>query len=251
MAGRAMGETLEDRPVLVTGAAQGIGRTIAEHLYLLGARLTLVDVSEAVHETAEAIGPDCRGVAVDLCQPEATKDAVRTAAQSMGGLWAVVNNAGVFAKTPLLEIEVQEWDHMMATNVRSMLLVTQAAAPFMISGGGGRIVNQSSMAAKLGTPGEAHYAASKAAVGALTRVAAQELGPHNITVNSICPGYVLTEMGADTRDPEQIAQWKAKSPLGRLASGQDVANAVGFLVSDEASYITGEALNVSGGMCMF
>ncbi|NOX31782.1 MAG: SDR family oxidoreductase, partial [Actinobacteria bacterium] len=98
-------------------------------------------------------------------------------------------------------------------------------------------------------PGEAHYAASKAAVVALGRIAAMELGPDQITVNSICPGYVLTEMGAETRDPEQVASWAAQSPLARLASPDDVAAAIAFLASEEAGYITGEALNVSGGMC--
>ena len=91
--------------------------------------------------------------------------------------------------------------------------------------------------------------ASKAAVAALTRISAQELGPHNVTVNSLCPGYVLTEMGADTRDPEQIREWESLSPLGRLGTPEDVAAAVAFLASEDAGYLTGEALNVSGGMC--
>ena len=105
------------------------------------------------------------------------------------------------------------------------------------------------MAAKLGTPGEAAYAASKAAVVALTRIAAMEFGPHDITVNAICPGYVLTEMGADTRSAEQIDAWSAKSPLGRLACADDVAELIAFLSGDGAGYITGEALNITGGMC--
>jgi NAD(P)-dependent dehydrogenase (short-subunit alcohol dehydrogenase family) len=105
------------------------------------------------------------------------------------------------------------------------------------------------MAAKLGTAGEAPYAASKAAVLALTRIAAIELGVHGITVNALCPGYVLTDMGAEIRSAAQIDEWTAKSPLGRLATPEDVAAAVAFLASEEAAYITGESLNVSGGMC--
>ena len=106
------------------------------------------------------------------------------------------------------------------------------------------------MGGKIGSPGQAHYAASKAAVISLTRVSAMELGEHQITVNCICPGYVLTEMGAGTRSPELVAEWSAKSPLGRLAQPSDVANTALFLASAEASYCTGQALNVSGGMVM-
>ncbi|MEE9415664.1 MAG: SDR family NAD(P)-dependent oxidoreductase [Acidimicrobiales bacterium] len=240
---------LKNKSVLVTGAAQGIGRCIAQRMSDDGALVVMLDRDPTVIGEAEAVGSEHLGIVVDLCDSAAVKHEIQIAADKLGGLWGVVNNAGIFAKTPLLEMPIAEWDQMMKVNARSMLLVMQAAAPFMIAAGGGRIVNQSSMAAKLGTPGEAHYAASKAAVGALTRIAAQELGPHNITVNSICPGYVLTEMGAETRDPAQIAEWTAKSPLGRLGSPDDVANAVAFLMSDQASYITGEALNVSGGMC--
>lgn len=242
---------LEDRAVLVTGAARGIGLCIAQRLHDDGARVLMIDRDESVLDVSAAMGSECRGLVMDLCDSAAATDAISAAASDMGGVWAAVNNAGVFARTPLLDISMAEWDHMMETNVRTMLVVIQAVAPFMIEAGGGRIVNQSSMAAKLGTPGEAHYAASKAAVGALTRIAAQELGPHAITANSICPGYVLTDMGADTRDETQVAEWSAKSPLGRLATPLDVANAVAFLVSDQAAYITGEALNVSGGMCVW
>jgi len=123
-------------------------------------------------------------------------------------------------------------------------------APVMIRAGRGRIVNMASMAAKVGTPGEAHYAASKAAVVALTRVAAMELGPSGINVNCVCPGYVLTEMGADTRTPEQVEAWTAGSPLGRLQSVADVAGVVRWLASDEAASCTGQSINVTGGMVM-
>ena len=110
-------------------------------------------------------------------------------------------------------------------------------------------MNMASMAAKRGTPGEAAYAASKAAVVALSRIAAMELGSHGVTVNSICPGYVLTEMGADTRSEDQIAEWTALSPLGRLGDPGDVAGVIAFLASDDGGYLTGQAVNVTGGMC--
>jgi NAD(P)-dependent dehydrogenase (short-subunit alcohol dehydrogenase family) len=127
----------------------------------------------------------------------------------------------------------------------------QAVVPGMITaGGGGRVVNMASMAAKHGTAGEAAYASSKAAVVALTRIAALEFGSADITVNAICPGYVLTDLGADTRTEADVARWSAMSPLGRLADPDDVAGVVEFLASDDGGYLTGQALNVTGGMCM-
>lgn len=235
------------RPVLVTGAARGIGRAIATRLVADGHPVVLLDRNPAVAETADAIGA-VGSVVADVADPAEVRDAVRAAVHRLGGLWGVVNNAGIFDKTPLLELTVAQWDEVMAVNARSVLLVTQAAAPAMIAAGGGRIVNLASMAAKAGTAGEAAYAASKAAVMALTRIAATELGPHGITVNCLCPGYVLTDMGADTRTPEQVAQWASQSPLGRCASPEDVAGVAAFLLSDDAGYQTGQALNVSGGM---
>jgi NAD(P)-dependent dehydrogenase (short-subunit alcohol dehydrogenase family) len=215
-----------------------------------GSRVALLDVDgPGVEERARGLGPAALPYTVDLRDPHAVAATVAGAVSALGGLDVVVNNAGVFAHTPILDIPISEWDDMFAVNVRSMLLVIQAAVPAMIRGGG-RIVNMASMAAKLGTPGEAHYAASKAAVVGLTRVAAKELAVHGITVNCVCPGYVLTEMGAVTRTADDIARWSAMSPLGRLATVQDVVGVVSWLASGDASYCTGQAINVTGGMVM-
>ena len=209
----------------------------------------LLDVDPAVEDVARDLG--AASLVVDLADAAQTRRALSAGAGD-GPYWLVVNNAGVFSKTPLLEMTLEEWDRVQAVNVRSMVVVIQALAPAMVAaGGGGRIVNVASMAAKLGTPGEAAYAASKAAVVALSRIAAMELGPHGVTVNAVCPGYVLTEMGASTRTADQIAAWTAKSPLGRLGDPGDVASAVAFLASDDGSYMTGQAINVTGGMCMW
>ena len=243
-----MAEGLRGRRCLVTGAARGIGRRIAERLIEGGMRATLLDIDPAVTEVASDLG--ATSLVVDLSDDVKTRSALSTG----GGepYWLVVNNAGVFSKTPLLEMTLEEWDRVHRVNVRSMVVVMQALAPAMIAAGaGGRIVNVASMAAKLGTPGEAAYAASKAAVVALSRIAAMEFGPHGVTVNAVCPGYVLTEMGADTRSAEQVAAWTAKSPLGRLGQPDDVASAVAFLASEGGSYMTGQAINVTGGMCMW
>ena len=264
-----MAAGLRGRRGLVTGAARGIGRQVAQRLAGEGMRMTLLDMDPAVESVAAEMG--AAGVIADLRDEEATRRALASddtgdsdAAgdpDTAGGpdaagnpdadsYWLLVNNAGVFAKTPLLGMDLDEWDDLHRVNARSMVVVMQALAPGMIaSGRGGRVVNMASMAAKRGTPGEAAYAASKAAVVALSRIAAMELGPHGITVNSICPGYVLTEMGAATRSADQVAAWTAMSPLGRLGDPADVAAVVAFLASDDGAYITGQALNVTGGMC--
>ena len=244
-----MAEGLRGRRCLVTGAARGIGRRIAQRLIEEGMQAALLDVDPAVEGVARDLG--AASLVVDLADAAQTRRALSAGAED-GPYWLVVNNAGVFSKTPLLEMTLEEWDRVQRVNVRSMVVVIQALAPAMVAAGaGGRIVNVASMAAKLGTPGEAAYAASKAAVVALSRIAAMELGPHGVTVNAVCPGYVLTEMGADTRTDDQIAAWTAKSPLGRLGDPGDVASAVAFLASDDGSYMTGQAINVTGGMCMW
>ena len=244
-----MAEGLRGRRCLVTGAARGIGRRIAQRLIEEGMQAALLDVDPAVEDVARDLG--AASLVVDLADAAQTRRALSAGAED-GPYWLVVNNAGVFSKTPLLEMTLEEWDRVQVVNVRSMVVVIQALAPAMVAAGaGGRIVNVASMAAKLGTPGEAAYAASKAAVVALSRIAAMELGPHGVTVNAVCPGYVLTEMGAGTRTADQIAAWTAKSPLGRLGDPGDVASAVAFLASDGGSYMTGQALNVTGGMCMW
>ena len=237
---------LDGRRCLVTGAARGIGRYVTERLVAEGMRATILDVDPDVQRVARELG--AQSIVVDLCDDDAARDAL---AVSMGDdpFWLLVNNAGVFTKTPLLDMSLNEWDHLHQVNVRAMVIPMQAITPSMRSVGGGRGVNMASMAAKRGTPGEAAYAASKAGVVALSRIAAMELGSYGITVNSICPGYVLTEMGAATLSADEVAAWTALSPLGRLGTPAELAAVVAFLASDDGSYITCEALNVTGGMC--
>lgn len=238
---------LDRRPVIVTGAAAGIGAAIARRLADEGAVVGLIDRHLDVGDVAAELG-GCHAVA-DLTDDTALRVAFDELLDELGGCWLLVNNAGRFLKRSLLDTSLDEWDAVQRLNVRACVATIQAVAPTMIAAGAGRIVNQASMAAKLGTPGESAYAASKAALVALSRIAAQELGPFGITVNAVCPGYVLTELGAESRDDATIASWTAASPLGRLATPDDVAATVAHLASDDASYITGQALNVTGGMC--
>ena len=233
--------------MIVTGAARGLGAAIARRLHAEGARVAMLDVSPAVADVADDLG--AIHATVDLTDEIETRLVFADIIAELGGVWLLVNNAGRFLNAPLLDTTLAEWDAIQAVNVRACLITTQLVAPHMIAAGGGRIVNQASMAAKSGTPGESAYAASKAALVALSRIAAMEFGAHGITVNAVCPGYVLTDMGADERRPEQIAAWASKSPLGRLATTEDVAATVAHLGSDDAAYITGQALNVTGGMC--
>ena len=196
---------LEGKRAVVTGAARGIGAAIARRFIAEGAQVAIIDLpSDLLPAVADAMG--AAAIVGDLADPGAAARAVDAAIDGLGGVDILVNNAGILRFSPLLDITVEEWDLTFAINVRAMLLTTQVSARAMIAAGhGGTIVNMASMGGKVGSPNQAHYAASKAAVISLTRVSAMELGEHGITVNCICPGYVLTEMGADTRTPEKVA----------------------------------------------
>jgi 3-oxoacyl-[acyl-carrier protein] reductase len=244
------GSRLAGRRALVTGAARGIGAAIAASFVAEGADVVVLDLpGDALKTAAHRLG--AHSVGVDLRDVDGTRAATGEAIALLGGIDVLVNNAGILTFAALMDITAEQWDDTFAVNTRSMLLTTQVAAAAMIAqGGGGSIVNMASMGGKVGSPRQAHYAASKAAVIALTRVAAMELGEHQIRVNCICPGYVLTEMGAATRTAEMVAGWSAMSPLGRCGEPDDVARMALFLASDDSAYCTGQAMNVTGGMVM-
>ncbi|GAA1000385.1 SDR family NAD(P)-dependent oxidoreductase [Subtercola frigoramans] len=241
---------LKGRRIVVTGAARGIGASIAARCAAEGADVTILDLLEEPGlATAEAIGG--RFHRVDLSDEASTRSVLTAAIEELGGIEVLVNNAGILRFSPLLDITASAWDDMFAINTRSMLITTQVAARWMIGRGTpGKIINMASMGGKSGGAGQAHYAASKAAVIALTRVTALELGVSGITANCICPGYVLTEMGAATRTDDDIAEWSSYSPLGRLAQPDDVAGVAAFLATSDADYLTGQSFNVTGGMIM-
>ena len=240
---------LEGRLALVTGAGRGIGAEIARRYADAGARVAVLDL---LVDEARAVAEEIDGVSVvaDLGDAADARRGTHEAIDQLGGLDILVNNAGILRFADILDITAEDWDLTFAVNARSMLLTTQVAVPAMQARGGGRIVNMASMGGKLGAPGQAHYCASKAAVIEFTRVCAMEFGPLGINVNCICPGYVLTDCGAETRTPAMVAAWTARSPLGRLAEPSDVADMAVFLASSESSYCTGQAFNVTGGMVM-
>ena len=238
------------RRVLVTGGARGIGAAIAARFAQEGAAVAVLDqLAEVGSRFAAGIGG--RFHPVDLADPEAATRVTQEAIAGLGGLDVLVNSAGILRHLRLLDVTPTDWDEMLQINTRSVLITMQAAARAMIAAGaGGTIVNIASMAAKQGGAGEGHYAASKSAVVTLTRVAALEWGEHGITVNALCPGYVLTAMGAATRTAQDVETWSSYSPLGRLGTPEDVAGLTAFLASPDGAYLTGQALNVTGGMVM-
>lgn len=241
---------LSERRAIVTGAARGIGRAIAAALIEDGARVAIIDRdADAGEATALELGATF--LSADLGDDADARRAVTDAADALGGLDVLVNNAGILRLTPLMDITADEWDTVMRINARSMLSTTQAGAHVMMDAGvHGSIINVASMAAKSGGSMEAHYAASKAAVVAFTRATAHELGPHGIRANALCPGYILTDMGAATRTEADVAAWSGRSPLGRCGDPDDVASVARFLAGPHSSYLTGQAINVTGGMIM-
>ena len=245
---------LAGRRVIVTGGAQGIGAAIVRTFADEAADVVVLDgCAEAAARLAEEIGG--HAYAADLSDAGGTREAMERAMARLGGLDVLVNNVGVLRFSALLDMEPVDVGEVFTMGTRSMLITTQVAARAMIAfrtpsdDCAGKIINVAGMSGT-GTGGQAHYAAAKAAVMALTRAAAQELGAHGITVNCLCPGYVLDEMGAAGRAPGLVDSWSALSPLGRLAEPQDVARAALFLASSDSDYLTGDALNVSGGMVL-
>ena len=225
-------------------------RTFAEE----GARVMLVDgCAEAAALLAEEVGGSA--YVADLADVRGTREAMERAIHRLGGIDVLVNNAGAMRFSALLDMEIPELGETFDMGTRGMLIATQVAVRWMIgfrspSGDfAGKVINVSGIGGT-GSGGQAHFAASKAAVMALTRAAAHELGPHGITVNCLCPGYVLDDREAAGVGEGHVASWSALSPLGRLGQPQDVARAALFLASSDSDYLTGEALNVSGGMVL-
>jgi len=249
---------LEDKVALVTGAARGIGRAIAEVFAENGASVVVADkLFEEAGAVAEGINKSGRSKAIaidlDVCDTESVQKAFDTVVTEFGKLDILVNNAGIHRPHFIVDFPVEEWDLVYNINVRGTFLCTQAAARQMIKQGqGGCIINISSASGKKPDPQAGAYCSSKSAIIGLTRVAALELGKYGIRVNAILPGATDTEMLRSLiKDvPGLIEELVAKTPLGKMAQPRDQANAAVFLASGLASHITGEGLVVSGGEFM-
>lgn len=242
------------RYALVTGGSRGIGAATAVLLAAKGCDVALSYRSQRVkaEEVAaeiERLGRRAVVLQADLAEPEEARRLVREAAEALGGLHILVNNAGYSQHANFDELSLGDWERMLRVSLVSPFFAIQAAVPYMREAGFGRIVNVSSLRALTGSDHGAHYAASKAGLIGLTKSLALELAPYGITVNAVCPGYTATDMTREAlkRHGDEI---RKQIPLGREASPEEVAAAIVFLCSDEAAYITGETLSVNGGIYM-
>jgi len=241
---------LNGKTALITGGAQGIGAAIAAQLAQNGADIIIADLPtqtvafEKVKENIENMGQSCRFVTMDVTDKTSVEGAIKEAGQ----IDILVNNAGILKAQPLEALSEESWNTHFDINARGVLFVTNAVLPQMRMRKTGRIINIASLAARQGIPTEGHYAATKAAVVTLTRVYAQETGGDGITVNAICPGIILTEMAENKLVGADREHWTQATSLKRLGQPADVGGAAVFFASDLAEYITGQALNVCGGL---
>ncbi|MGB6131144.1 MAG: 3-oxoacyl-[acyl-carrier-protein] reductase [Acidobacteriaceae bacterium] len=245
--------TLQGRTALVTGASQGIGRACALALAEMGARVALAARNESkLNEVAAEIASRGGAAAVftlDLASEESIKSCAKAATAHFGSVEILVNNAGITRDTLALRMKRADWDDVIQTNLTGTFLMTQALLSPMLKARWGRIVNISSVVGETGQAGQANYAASKAGLIGLTKSLARELASRNITVNAVAPGYIETAMTA-VLDEKQREGMLGQIPLGRAGTDAEIAEAVRFLASNEAAYITGHVLDVNGGMYM-
>ena len=245
-----MGSRVAGKVALVTGGAGGMGAAHVRALAREGATVVIADLAaEAGAQLADEIratGGEAAAHGLDVTDADAWRALVGEVEQAYGRIDVLVNNAGVQVRSVGVEIQDGEWDLVTSVNQRGVFLGMQAVIPGMVERGGGSVVNVASVAALVGLRGSIPYQASKAAVLGLTRGAAVAYGPDNVRVNAICPGLIVTAM-TQSADPEAVARMTAQIPLGRDGRPEEVAAAVVFLASDEASYITGIALPVDGG----
>jgi 3-oxoacyl-[acyl-carrier protein] reductase len=244
---------LEGRVALVTGAAQGIGRAIAQELAAAGAVLALADVNEAklAETTAEftAAGVKATAFLINVSSQESIEAGAKAVLDHYGKVEVLINNAGITRDGLMLRMKRADWDLVLGINLTGAFLITQALLSAMLKNRWGRIVNIASVVGRAGQAGQVNYAASKAGLIGFTRSLAREVASRGITVNAVAPGYIETPMTAVLNE-QQNAAMMATIPLGRRGTPQDVANAVKFLSSEAASYITGHVLDVNGGMFM-
>jgi NAD(P)-dependent dehydrogenase (short-subunit alcohol dehydrogenase family) len=245
---------LADKIALVTGGGHGIGRSLALALAEAGAAVAVADIdlasAEAVAAEIETLGGVGLGLPVDVTRKPSVLDMIQVVEERLGGLDILVNNAGVFPIAALPNLAEEDWERVMAVNLKGVFLCSQAALAPMRLRGGGRIINMSSVSGLVGAVGFAHYAASKAGVIGFTKSLAREAAPMGITANAVAPGIIATETAAQTFLPSALELYKAQVPLRRLGVPQDLTALVVFLASPGAAYITGQVYTVDGGYTM-
>jgi len=257
---------LDGQTAIVTGAGRGIGRAIALELAALGANVVVAELNEAtaavVAAEVEQLGRQTLALGVDVTRADDRQAMVDRTLGAFGRVDILVNNAGIYRSAPPLEITEEHWDSVLGVNARAVLFCSQAVLPTMLAARRGSIISLASMAGKIASPTGLPYAVSKAAVISMTRSLAAAYAGEGIRVNCVCPGFVDTDMWAQIdrevgvarmgKQPGQYSQERAATvPIGRMAQPEDVARVVGFLATGKASYMTGQAVNVTGGLVMY
>jgi 3-oxoacyl-[acyl-carrier protein] reductase len=244
---------LKDQTVLVTGGARGIGKTIAEYFAGEGSNVAIADISlESARETAaelSTLGVRTLALELDVSKQDGVVTAFGNVVKELGRIDVLVNNAGITRDGLILRMKEEDWDAVIGINLKGVFLCSKEAVKIMVKQKYGRIVNIASVVAFMGNPGQANYSASKAGIVGLTKTTAKEYASRGITVNAVAPGFISTAM-TDALS-ENVRQEMLKSiPVGKFGSVEDVANAVLFLASPDAGYITGQVIHVNGGMYM-
>jgi len=249
--------TEQAKIALVTGASRGIGRAIAIGMAKRGFDVAINDIErqqDALQEVARAIEATSRRaltVYADVSNKAQVEAMVSNVVDVFGRIDALVNNAGILIAGDVEHLKEEHWDSVLDVNAKGTFLVVQAALPHMKRQKYGRIVNIASIGGKHGALGQAHYSASKAAVMGFTRVLALEVGTYGITANCICPGIILTDMGRVNLDDAAVREaWQEKTAMRRIGDPEDVVGPVAFLASDDAAFVTGQSLNVDGGIVL-
>ena len=237
-----------DRTALITGASRGIGKSVAERLADDGFFVVGTSTTESGVENIDGwLGDRGIGLLMRVEDSALVEASVQRISERCGDVSVLVNNAGITRDSLLVRMKDEDWSDVIETNLTGTFRLCKSVLRSMIKARWGRIVNLGSVVGRMGNPGQTNYAASKAGIEGLTRALAQEVGSRGITVNCVAPGFIDTDMTAMLGDT-QVDNLAATIPLGRIGSPQDVASAVSFLVSEDASYITGETLHVNGGL---
>lgn len=246
---------LSEKVAIVTGGSRGLGKAIALDLATHGAKIAVnynsnADAANAVVAEIEAMGGEAIAVQADVSNFESAQALIKAATKAFGQVDILVNNAGTTRDTLLMMMKESQWDDVLDINLKSVFNCSKAVArPMIRRKQGGRIINISSVSGLVGLPGQTNYSASKAGMIGFTKALAKELGGRQITVNVVAPGFFPTDLTSDL--PEEQKKWILENtPLGRMGNAQEVANAVTFLASDRAAFITGEVLRVDGGLAM-
>jgi 3-oxoacyl-[acyl-carrier protein] reductase len=243
--------TLENRKAVVTGAGRGIGKAIASRLTDLGADVAVADIdretADATARELAAKGRRALGYQLDVSDSEAVSQVFKRIIEDLGGIDILVNNAGLTRDNLIIRMSQEQWDLVMDVNLKGAFNCIRAAIRPMMSQRYGRVINIASIVGQTGNAGQANYAASKAGLIALTRTVAKEFGSRGITANAVAPGYIETPM-TDCLTEKVREEFASRILLGRFGRPEDVANVVAFLASDDGDYITGQTINVDGGM---